>query len=104
MQKGEETSRRTEAAAEYASEEAEEQQQCTRSGSGNRGDDGREEVGVSAAFLEIGKEREREREREREGETRITRPKTRFGLGSESGSENSNLESEGMYEIDDLSS
>ncbi len=96
MQKGEETSRRTEAAAENANEEAE-QQQCTRSGSGNRGDDGRERVGSCAAFLQIARERDRERER-------LSRPKTRFGLGSASGSENSDLKSEGMYEIYDLSS
>jgi hypothetical protein len=97
VQKGEERSRRTEAAAEYASEEAEGQKQCTRSGSGNRGDDGREEVGVWAAFLQIASERGR-------GRDTATRPKTRFGLGSSSGSQNPNLESEGMYEIDDLSS
>jgi hypothetical protein len=99
VQKGEDRSRRTEAAAEYASEEAEEQQQCTRSGSGNRGDEGREEVGFCAAFLQIARERERGR-----GRDTATRPKTRFGLGSSIGSENPNLESEGMYEIDDLSS
>jgi len=63
VQKGEDRSRRTEAAAEYASEEAEEQLQCTRSGSGNRGDEGREEVGFCAAFLQIARGREGEGKR-----------------------------------------
>jgi hypothetical protein len=97
VQKGEETSRRTEAAAENANEEAEQQQQCTKSGSGNRGDDGRVRVGFCAAFLQIA------RKRERGEETRLYRPKTRFGLGSASGSEICDLKSEGMYEIYDLS-
>ncbi len=39
----------------------EEQQQCTRSGSGNRGNNEREEVGFCAAFWQIAREREKEK-------------------------------------------